>query len=237
MKIAICDDNMEYINTIENYFNEIKMPKIEYDVFMNGEELLSKYEENHAYYDAVFLDMEMDGINGIEAGMFLREIDEYVIIIFVTNHSKYMMDSFKCEPFRFIIKPIKFVDIENVCNEILKKISKRRKKFLLLETKSKIKIYYEDIIFFESQNHHVLVYTKEEVYKTRKSMNDIYKDIPPLMFIRTHNSFIVNFNYIKMIRNNEVILHNHNRVIPISRKYKKTMNEEWTAIIEGKYNV
>lgn len=237
MRIALCDDNLEYIKTIENYLKRLNKVEIEYDVYTSGEDLVNTYKSGTVNYDAVFLDMEMDGINGIEAGMFLREIDEYVIIIFVTNHSKYMIDSFKCEPFRFIVKPIKFEDIENVCNEIFKKISKRRKKFLLLENKSTIKVYYEDIVFFESQNHHILVYTKDGVYKTRKSMNGIYKDIPPLMFIRTHNSFIVNFNYIKLIKNNEVVLHNYNKNIPISRTYKKTMKEEWTAIIEGKYNI
>ena len=90
MKIAICDDNMKYINTVEDYLDKMKSSKIDHDVFMSGEELLREYERNEADYDAIFLDMEMTGLDGIETANIIRQFDKNVIIVFVTSHKKYM---------------------------------------------------------------------------------------------------------------------------------------------------
>ena len=38
MKIAICDDNMHYINVIENYIDQFKKTAAECDAYQNGEE-------------------------------------------------------------------------------------------------------------------------------------------------------------------------------------------------------
>lgn len=66
MNIAICDDNNDYINTLENYIDDLKVKNLEHDVFYSGEELLNEYKNNEANYDAIFMDMEMGELDGIE---------------------------------------------------------------------------------------------------------------------------------------------------------------------------
>ncbi len=120
MNVAICDDNLKDIVIIEKYLDRISKSKIECDVFQSGEELILAYKRNKARYDVVFLDMEMCQLNGIETANYLREIDEYMIIIFVTIHTEYMRESFKCAPFRFLVKPVEFDEMQTVFNDIQK---------------------------------------------------------------------------------------------------------------------
>ena len=59
-KIAICDDNVEVCNTIEDFVYEIKPKNVESDVYQDGKELVYAYEKNKERYDIIFLDIEMN---------------------------------------------------------------------------------------------------------------------------------------------------------------------------------
>ena len=140
MNIAICDDNNDYINTLENYIDDLKVKNLEHDVFYSGEELLNEYKNNEANYDAIFMDMEMGELDGIETANLIRQFDRNVIIVFVTSHKKYMQRSFQCMPFRFLIKPINFSDFEEVFREVCIKLDDDPETFIFLENATAIGI-------------------------------------------------------------------------------------------------
>lgn len=139
LNIAICDDNTEHINILEKYLFEISNIKIECDVYQSGESLIDAYKNNVERYDVVLLDMEMEELNGIETANLIREFDEHIIIIFVTSHSEYMKESFQCQPFRFIEKPLDYDELKKIFYDIKDKLSKlkincqKREKFFRLQ--------------------------------------------------------------------------------------------------------
>lgn len=121
VKIAVCDDNNDYINIFEKYIEDLKDKKLDYDIYYSGEELLRAYEYDDPGYDAIFLDMEMGKLGGIETANRIRIKDKHIIIVFVTSHKKYMQSSFQCMPFRFLIKPISYTDFQTVYKEVCTK--------------------------------------------------------------------------------------------------------------------
>lgn len=236
MRIAICDDNMNYINTIENYLDKLKISKLEHDVFMSGEELIYTYENNDANYDAIFLDMEMRELDGIETANLIRKIDRHVIIVFVTSHKKYMQRSFQCMPFRFLIKPINFNDFEKILREVCIKLEDEPETFIFLENKKRTRIFCSDIIFFESSAHSILIHTRDgKVHKTRKTMTELLETIEKSTFARVHRAFVINLQYIHQISELEVIMHYHKQPIPVSRTYKKDLEDMFLSFKERKY--
>lgn len=235
MNIAICDDNSKHINTLENSLFEIGKAeniKVECDAYQSGEELTRVYQSSTAAYDVIFLDMEMDGLNGIDTANLIRERDEYVIIVFVTSHTEYMKDSFKCSPFRFLVKPVHIDELKEVFSDILKKLSKKKKVLSFTENKALIRVYCEDIIYCESLDHWVYIHTTHGTHKICKSLSDLYGSLDDTLLFRVHSSFIVNFHYVKAIRNNFIELYHSDKDIPISRSYKKSVLFEYTNYIE-----
>lgn len=57
-------------------------------------------------YDAVFFDIQLPGITGIEAAKRLRKIDDKVMVVFVTNMANYALESYEVHAFDFILKPL-----------------------------------------------------------------------------------------------------------------------------------
>ena len=238
MNIAICDDNLEHINILEKELFEInKAHKIECDAYQSGESLIKAYKNSPERYDIVFLDMEMETLNGIETANAIREIDEYVIIVFITSHTEYMRESFKCSPFRFLLKPVDTEELKEVMGAVREKLSKSKKVLTFNENKALHRIFCEDIIYCESRDHYVYIHTKDETYKLCKSLSDLYKSLDNTIIFRVHSSFVVNFHYIKIVKNSFIELYHCEEKVPISRSYRKTTLEEYTNFVERSLNV
>ncbi len=235
MNIAICDDNIKHVNILEQFLSEIsKAHSInpEINVYLSGESLTEAYRNNSGKFDVIFLDMEMKKLNGIETANIIRKADEFVIIVFVTSHTEYMRESFKCSPFRFLVKPLDEAELTTVFEDICKKISKKKKVLSFSENKSIVRIYCENILYCESRDHWVYIHTKDETHKICKSLSELHEKLDTSMLYRVHSSYIVNFHYIKAIRNGFIELYNSDAKIPVSRTYRKTVLAEYTDYIE-----
>lgn len=237
INIAICDDDIEHINLLEKYLFEICNVKIECDVYQSGEKLIDAYKNNIERYDVVFLDMEMNELNGIETANLIREFNEHIIIIFVTSHTEYMRESFKCSPFRFLLKPVDIEELKTVVYDMCKKLSKKRNVYAFTENKTKIRLFCDDIIYLESQDHWIWIHTKEKTYRVCKSLSEIHTQLGNMMFCRVHKLFVINLHYIKAIKENDVQLYHCDKAIPISRMYKKQVLNEYTNFLEREFRI
>lgn len=175
MRIAICDDDKLCIKNTEQYLNCISEVDFEYDIFYSGEDLLKKYRDQSYIYDAIFLDMEMgEGkIDGINIANMIRTMDKQTIIVFITNHKKYALDSFVCTPFRFLVKPVDFESFKTLFFMILEKLEEDKATLSFKKGREKIRLLHEDILFLQSIDHNTCIQTKNKVYDTyidRKSV-------------------------------------------------------------------
>ncbi|MCD8049650.1 MAG: LytTR family DNA-binding domain-containing protein [Clostridia bacterium] len=231
MNITICDDSREYIGIIENYIESVSKSNYECDAYESGEDLIAAYVKEGGY-DVIFLDMEMKKLNGIDTANKIREIDEHVIIVFITSHTEYMRESFKCLPFRFLVKPVEIEEFNEVYGDICKKLSGRRKTFAFTENRARVILYCDDIIYCESFDHWVMIHTRDEIYKLREPLNEIYSRLDRDMFCRVHKSFVINFRYVKSLKKNDAELYHCGELIPISRSCKKSVLDEYANFLE-----
>lgn len=218
MNIAICDDNPDFIAEFEIYLENMNIDELDYNFFYCGEDLVALYENNQADFDAVFLDMEMDGINGIETANRIRKYDRHVIIVFVTNYTHYMQQSFECQPFRFIIKPLSQDEVNKVIELIRRKINDEQTTLVFYEKREMVRLYCEEIIYFESKSHYIIIHTRDHIYQKYKSITDLYDSLNKNMFYRIHNSYIINLNYVCRIMEHGVELYYCDRTLPVSHR-------------------
>ena len=123
-KIGICDDNKAVVETLSSictsYYGNTK---ICIDIFHSGEEIL----RSHRNYDAIFLDIELINMNGIEVAQEIRKTDIDVLIIIVSGYEAYKSHAFPIHAFDFIDKPINADKINKVLDEVELYCSKKNK--------------------------------------------------------------------------------------------------------------
>ena len=78
--------------------------------FILGEALIDAYD----FYDAVFLDIDMKGINGIETGRKIRERDHETKIIYLTSYRDYVAGAFEVHAFQYLLKPIASIHLTQI---------------------------------------------------------------------------------------------------------------------------
>lgn len=222
MKIAIIDDKQEIRDSLNTGLRGLQPDKVKTELFGCGEEIIKRYEKGNAGFDVIFLDIEMEGMDGIETANRIRSLDRHVLIVFVTNYTKYMQRSFECMPFRFLVKPVETEMLEKTYREICIKLADRPGTFVFTENKQHIRVFCEDILFFESRGHWIVLHKKDgKTHKIRKTMNELLGAVEQGQFGRIHRSFVVNFAAIYKIEESGVMLYNYDVPLPLSRSYKK----------------
>ncbi len=236
MIVAICDDSLEVLSEIDAALKAIYKEEIKTKLFQSGEELVREYENERLSFDVIFLDIEMEGMDGIETANFIRRIDKEVLIIFVTSHKKHMQRSFVCQPFRFLLKPVKTKELTQVCLDINRKLAEAPGTFIFTEEKQHVRLFCDDILFFESRGHSIIIHKKDgKTHKIRKTMRGLLEIIDKSRFCQVHRAYVVNLNYIHQIRNAELLLYEYNKPLPISRTYKNEFSGRFLGFEERKY--
>lgn len=225
MRFAICDDERVHINELEEYFAQKEDLQIESEPFESGEALLDAYKQGQQSFDALFVDMEMGGMNGIETANAIREIDERVSIVFVTSHEEYAIDCFQCSPLRFLKKPLQLEKMDDAMRAINHVLTQKHATFSFYENKNYVRLYCADIIYCEGSHNKMVLYTVSGVHQVHMTFAEVEKALAPGMFYRCHKGFLVNLGYIKKIVGQDIVLHHCETVLPIGRAYKQGLRE------------
>ncbi len=222
MKIAICDDENEWINHIEGHIDRLKniYNDLECDVFFSGEDILKSYSECGNVFDIVILDIELTQMSGIELAQKLRAMDNDLIIFFLTSHKEYVFESFKAEPLDFWTKPVSYEKVKEDIKRAYTRITKSEKYIRIIENRQRIRLKCKDIIYIENKDRKSWIYTISGIYKVNKLLSEFERELDRSTFIRVYKSCIVNLEYIYKIKDIELELYSSNITIPISRTYK-----------------
>lgn len=235
MRIAICDDEKKWLEVIKRKIVGLRYDEIMdivIDCFTNQEDLI--LNSNARGYDLVYLDIEMEGKNGIEVARKLKELNDRTIIIFVTAYKGYIHDAFEVSAAQFIEKPI---DDELFIRSFEKAVNKYKRTNLIKIFKVKdgnLAINLNDIISIESYYNTVFVKTIRGTYITNyHHLCRIRKVVLEHDFIRIQVGLIVNMHFIQNMRYREILMKNKT-ILPISythykeaaRKYHRFLNIE-----------
>lgn len=118
LHIALCDDNPASIEILEKYFDILNDSTIDYDVYFSAEELYRYKLNNELTYDIYILDIEMQGMNGLELAKTIRTNEPNALIIFLTSYSEYVFDVFEVITFDFLLNQL----LLNVSRKFYKKL-------------------------------------------------------------------------------------------------------------------
>lgn len=103
LRIAAVDDEAHALERFERMVLGITELDL-CGLFESGEQFLAYLEENPL--DAVFLDMEMPGLNGLQLSEQIQNLNENIQIVFVTAFNQYAVEAFEVQAVDYILKPL-----------------------------------------------------------------------------------------------------------------------------------
>lgn len=214
MNICICDDDLATHQIIKEYLQKSLSSDINVFDCFSAEDLLKSAEN----YDILFLDIKMGEVNGLEAAELIRKNNKEIIIIFISSYPNYVFRAFNVEALHFIVKPINEKEFKNVLDRALYKYKTAHSSITLRWQKERYIIKISSIKYIEGYKRHVTVHTQDGTYEALGKISDLYKELAPHGFIRTHQGFIVNMDYIKRFDVSDVVLFDDTKVMLSVRK-------------------
>lgn len=214
VKFAVCNVEPQMLGSILDKMREYYPDECEIKTYTDGASLLSDYNRN--CFDALFLDIDMPGANGMETAEKIREIDPRVKIIFVSNNNELAYKGYLYNAFRFVRKSNLEQDLCEAVKSLNESFSAQSDYIVFKTSKGEAIRPAKDIKYFEAKAHFINVVCNDEVIKIYGTLREYQEQIGNNGFIRIHKSYLVNFRYIYSVEKNIVLL-SSGEELPLSR--------------------
>ncbi|MBP3857849.1 MAG: response regulator transcription factor [Ruminiclostridium sp.] len=221
MRFAVCDDKAEMRQDISEKI-ALFSPGADIYEFSNGEELIASTD----IFDIIFLDIGMNGIDGMQAAKKLRSKGCNSAVIFVTAFEDRVFDAFEVGAFNFLVKPIV---IEKFC-KVLKQAIESRTAPPVIETNDRYitvrtggistKIALSEIIYAEVFNRIVVLHTKGGNIDYYGKISEL-EECADNSFFRCHRSFLINLRFVDSYTSSEITMTNGDKVILAQKRYSE----------------
>ena len=153
MRIAIVDDISEERTLLRNRLeSQFSRRNVHVDIFEyeNGETFLTAAKE--CPFTVVFLDIYMNGSNGIDTAKELRRSDTDCLLVFTTTSTDHALEGFQVRALHYLVKPYSENDISALADEILSRIPDSGKYIDVKVNGSNIQIPFRKIIYLCKSN-------------------------------------------------------------------------------------
>ena len=231
LHIAVCDDEKLFADKIMEIIDEYLFSKNivhKIDCFSSGEQFIELKEEMKKY-DVVFMDINMENMDGIETAKAMRAICPKIFLVFVTAFINYTLDGYKVEAIRYVLKDYESMadNIKEALDTIIDKMSMDVKgiTYHFVDGESK-RVLLNYVMYIENDLHkisfHLMEKGTEKVYALYKKLDEIEADFGSEDLVRTHQSFLVNMQYASSVRRYVVTLENGVEIAISKQRYKQT---------------
>ena len=226
-KIAICDDERYFRENIRenlaDYFN-IHGILYEIDEFESGRDFVN-LGINLIKYNVIFLDINMDEMDGMETAQKIREVNSDIFIVFVTAFINCAVQGYSVGAIRYILKNNEnFSDLVTECMDTISmKMNYAIKKISFNFNEGIRNISLERILYIESRLHKLEFNIMENVlnkYSLYAKLDDIENELADKHFLRIHQSYLVNMKHIVKISRYEAALNNGIKLEIPKARYK-----------------
>lgn len=245
LNIFIVEDESIVAKDIQN-----SLTKLGYNVVgmaNNGKDAVEKIIEIKP--DLVLMDIMIKGnMTGIEVSEKIKERINIPVIFLTAYADEGTLSRAKItEPYGYILKPFKEIDLHSTIEMAVYKHQKdaellkerdflyslvenkddRNKDILFVKSNSRlVKVHLKDIYFVEALKDYVIINTEFARYTVHSTMKELDRKLGSEEFARVHRSFIARLDKIQSIDNQNVILENEKKVIPVGGSYREELMQK-----------
>lgn len=238
LNIAIVEDERAHAELLVQYIREWSGKNhihCQFRKFPNAGSFLFEWEENRVW-DALFLDIQMPGMNGVELARRIRAQDHRVAIVFTTGITDYLQEGYEVAALHYLVKPLDkrkvAICMERIADE---REQEGDEQVCLLETGgASVRIRAKDILYIEAFSHETEIHVKEAAYRVREGIGVWQERLSGGgLFVISHRSYLVNLLFVARIDKTEIILDGGEH-IPLSRRNHRAVNEAFIRFYSRK---
>lgn len=227
-RIAVCDDEPTMVGNMERMLNEFAEKhklNLAVSVFLSGEELCNTLEGGEAFH-LLYLDVRMKSLDGIEVSRRIREdfLDESLQIVYVSSSREHTMQMFENRPMNFLPKPVATEDVERTLLKAMALWQRNKSDFEFQIGKKQYRVKINEIMYFESDNKKILIHTIVNTLEFYGKLSQVEKQLAGNHFVWIHKSYLINYQYIREARYDEVIM-STGLHLPITQTFRKGVRD------------
>lgn len=199
--------------------------------FTNGVELAEHY---HPDLDLIFLDVVMDGMDGFEAAHAIRELDDRVVIVFVTNMGQYAIKGYEVNALSYLVKPVPYFAFSQELARSLRTIERSTptSDALMVPTATgTARVDLTDITYIESSRHRVTVHTPARSYTYTGTLKSLEAKLADKDFFRSNNCYLVNLRHVRGLDATSCVMEGGEE-LQVSRPRRRAFLEALTSYVD-----
>lgn len=232
--IIICDDESKQAEQtkqiLQEYFNSIGK-SIRLQTYLSGEELLHDIKCGRVKANLIFMDIELEEMNGIDVAEQINQLIPACYIVYLTSHLEYAVEVYNSEHLYYILKEELEKRLPKLCEKLERIVAQEERNVSIsMKNSGTMVVPADDIIYAERQGRITEIYLMNQVVETTHKLSELEQNWGEDQYIQCHNSYLINMRRIVVYKRDVVEMKN-GFTIPISRKFQKKVKEkflEWS---------
>ncbi len=183
-------------------------------------------------YDALFFDVDLPGMDGIEASRKLRKIDPTVPLVFVTALTRYTLKGYEVNAINYLLKPVQKADAFLTFDTIIRMLSINENESIIIHTlDGYARVIVNSILYVEVSSHKVVYHTMAGNFDVRSSMKQTMERLDSRRFVLCNSGTLVNLSHVEFIDKEGVVIKGEKLLF--SRAKKKGFVEKMNVFLSN----
>ncbi|GAB4013727.1 LytR/AlgR family response regulator transcription factor [Nocardioides ultimimeridianus] len=193
-------------------------------------------ELRSAAYDAVFLDVAMPGLSGLDLAAVIGRAPTPPAIVFVTAHAEHAVDAFDLHAVDYLLKPVRTERLREAVRRILERPagpdpvpSRPADDAIAVELGGVTRfVQRADVLFVEVQGDYSRLHTATGSHLVRLPISALEERWRDHGFVRIHRSFLVALPHVDAIHETagRLTVRVGDRELPVSRRLTPALREQ-----------
>lgn len=168
-------------------------------------------------FDLLLLDIEMEGLDGMELSRRIRKIDAKIPVAFLTNRREYALEGYEVGALRYLVKPLSPEKLEGLLAAVTASGGPGQGALIFSQDREQVKVAVEDLCYLEAQGHYTVLHLRDgTVHSVKEGLNDMAQRPQLQDFARAHRSYLVNLRHVARVGKDQCVL-GSGEALPVSR--------------------
>lgn len=219
MNVLIYEDENIYIDKLRIVLSKYNMNLTvcsTADDFLNCSQL----------FDIAFVDIEVEGLDGLNAARILKTRAKNCIVIAYTHYDGYAVNGYKYGIDRYILKTASIEELSNEIDIIINEYFKNNNKVQIVNNGIHYNILLNDIVYIESCHNSLCIHLLEKDFTIRSTFSDLLDILNCEYIVRVHKGFAINLKNIFSVSKTQVVMINK-EVVPIGKSYREDFENQY----------